>query len=97
MGDVIVCWWVILLCALLAFVLGLLHLCLIRLLAKIMVWVTIISVFLLLIVMGTICWFFKNRYESHDKSYSFFKWIAVVFWILSGLYLLLVLCCCRAI
>lgn len=97
MGDLITCWWVLLLCAIAGFIFGFIYMLLLRCFAKIMVFVTIVFVFILLLVIGTVCWFWKNRYDSTERTYKFYFWLAIIFWVLSLLYCILVCCCCKAI
>lgn len=97
MGDVVICWWVLLICAIIAFVLGFVYMLLVRCFAKIMVWVTIISVFFILVTIATILWFYKNQFASNESTYHVFLWTAVAIWILAGMYICLVLCCFRRI
>lgn len=95
--DVVICWWVFLICGISAFILGFVYLIILRLLAKVVVWLTIVSLFFVIIAAGVGFWFYKNKFETSEKSYSFCKWTAIILWIAAALYLILVFCCCRSI
>ena len=97
MGDLVTSWWVMLICAFCGFIFGFIYMLLLRCCAKIMVFVTIVLVFFLLLGTGTVAWFWKNRYDSSERTYKVYYGLAITFWVLTLLYAVLVCCCCRAI
>ena len=97
MGDLITCWWVLLVVAGAAFLYGFVYMFFLKCCAKVLVWVSIFACFLALLGGGAYFWQTRDNYEKEDSNYDYMTYGAYTLWGLAAFYFILILCCCNRI
>ena len=97
MGDLVTCYWLFLVMAAVAFVISFLYLFLLRCIAKPLLYISFVLILLLLAGGGLYVWMEKDNYNESDNTYTVMKWMAILLWILTGIYFCILLCCCSRI
>jgi len=90
-------WYVLAICVGIAFGLGFIYMLLLRCCAGVMVFISLVSVMLLLGGAGAWLFFMKNRYTISSHAYKYCLYGAYAVWGIDGLYCLILLCLCRTI
>lgn len=95
--DLINAWEVMLICLGAAFILGMLYLVILRCCAGVLIWTTIFAI--IAITGGGGYWLYthKDTYEESDNNYKYMQYGAYALWALSGLFFLMMICCCNRI
>mmetsp|Transcript_26752 Transcript_26752/g.25777 ORF Transcript_26752/g.25777 Transcript_26752/m.25777 type:complete len:111 (+) Transcript_26752:542-874(+) len=97
MGDLAVCWWVILVMCGISGVLALIYLFLLRLIVKPVLYISFVLILALLIGGGAYVYVMHEEWAEGDRTREIMKWMAYILWILAAIYLLIMLCCCSRI
>jgi len=97
MGDLIDCWWVLLVCAFIAFAIGILYLFFIRFCSGIIIWFTIFSGLLVLVGAAVYLYFTADKYDKDDPTRNTLTYISYIIFGIGGLYIIILLCCCGKI
>jgi hypothetical protein len=93
MSDLATCWWVFLVLGGIAAVLSFTYLVLMRWFAKPIIYISMISIIVLLVGGGFYVFFIATKYDVGDNTRQAMRGMGILLWILSGIYLL-ILCCC---
>jgi hypothetical protein len=93
MSDLATCWWVFLVLGGIAAVLSFTYLVLMRWFAKPIIYISMVSIILLLVGGGFYVFFIATKYDVGDNTRQAMRGMGILLWILSGIYLL-ILCCC---
>lgn len=86
-------WWVFLVIAGIASVLGFVYLVLMRWMAKPLIYISFVVIFVLLIGGGFYAFFSYTYYEIGDQTRNVMQGMGILLWIVAGLFFL-ILCCC---
>ena len=97
MGDLGTCWWLFLVMAGITLVISMIYLFLLRCIAKPLLYISFIIILALFVGAGFYVFFQQFKYEDGDKTKQVMKWCGIGLWIVSGLYLIILLCCCSRI
>lgn len=87
-------WWVILSCVLVALVVGLAYMCLLRLFAGLLVFITIVAYLVGLIVLGSLV-MTKSTDTTNGVNNSNLKYLAYAIWVVAGVSAVF-FCCFRS-
>ncbi len=93
MSDLATCWWVFLVLGGITFVLSFTYLVLMRWFAKPIIYLSMVSIVVLLVGGGFYVYFIATKYEMGDNTRKAMQGMGILLWILSGIYLI-ILCCC---
>lgn len=96
MVDIGVCWWVELATLGIAAFLSSIYLFLLRCIAKPLLYVSFILIFILAVGGGFYVFEYSSHYTSTD-TVDAMKGMGILLWILAGLYLIILMCCCSRI
>lgn len=97
MGDLAVAWWILLVAAGISLVFSLAYLFLLRWIAKPMIYISMVIIFLLLVGGGFYVFYVGLTYEAGDHTRNLMIAMAIVIWVLCFIYLVLICCCWRNI
>lgn len=92
-SDVVSVWYVHLMMLGIAFVIGFIYLLVLKLVGGLIIFISIVLIFIALAAGGVLCWSYKDTYPAGSKSNKALEIGAYVLWGLSALYILIVLCC----
>lgn len=95
MADVYYCWWVFLVCAGIAFIMGFVYMVFLKCWAKILVWITIFLGFFILGGCGIFLYLTASTYDKTDNTRDYMKYTAYGLFGICAVYLLVVLWCCN--
>ncbi len=93
MSDLATAWYVFLIMAAITTVLTIIYMVLLRWMAKPLLYISFVVIFLLLVGGGFYVFFSSYQYADYDHTSEVMKGMGVLIWILAGIYLIL-LCCC---
>ena len=93
MTDLATCWWVFLVLGGISAVLSFIYLVLMRWFAKPIIYLSMVSIVVLLVGGGFYVFFIATKYDVGDNTRKAMQGMGILLWILSGIYLL-ILCCC---
>jgi hypothetical protein len=93
MSDLATCWWVFLVLGGISAVLSFTYLVLMRWFAKPIIYISMVSIVVLLVAGGFYVFFIATKYDVGDKTHMAMRGMGILLWILSGIYLI-ILCCC---
>lgn len=97
MKDIIYCWWVILVCAVIAIFLGFFYLFVIWMFAQILVWVIIVLLFFALWGLFFLLYFYANHYPDSENTHTYLKNTSYAVLALIAIYVVGVICCLKPI
>ena len=97
MGDLGTAWYIFLIMLGISLVLCLLYLFLLRCFAKPLLYISFVLIFALLLGGGFYVYYLGDRYESGDHTRSVMRGMGILLWILTGIYTIILLCCCSRI
>jgi hypothetical protein len=97
MGDLSICWWVFLVCAGIATVLGVTYMVLLKYFAKPIIYLSFVVILVGLVAGGAYVFAQNKRYQATDNSKNIMKGMGILLWILAALYFIILLCCCTRI
>lgn len=96
--DLATTWWVFLVMGGISMVLCVIYMFLLRCVAKPLLYISFVLIFLLLLGGGFYVWFTAAaKYNESDNSYKAMRGMGILLWILTGLYGIILLCCCSRI
>jgi hypothetical protein len=96
--DLATAWWVFLVMTAICLVITLLYMFLLRWTAKPVLYVSFVIIFLMLLGGGFYVWIFASqKYVPEDNTYKAMRGVAILLWILTGIYGIILLCCCSRI
>jgi hypothetical protein len=93
MSDLATCWWVFLVLGGISAVLSFTYLVLMRWFAKPIIYISMVSIVVLLVAGGFYVFFIATKYDVGDNTRLAMRGMGILLWILSGIYLI-ILCCC---
>lgn len=97
MGDLATAWYIFLIMAGISTVLSLIYLILLRCFAKPLLYISFVLIFGLLLGGGFYVYFLANKYENSDHTRDVMHGMGILLWILTGIYAIILLCCCSRI
>jgi len=97
MGDLATAWYIFLIMIGISLVLCLIYLILLRCFAKPMLYISFVMIFALLLGGGFYVYYLADRYEDGDHTRSVMRGMGILLWILTGIYSIILLCCCSRI
>jgi hypothetical protein len=80
-----------------AFVLGFVYMFLLKFCAGVIMFLSLVLIFVIIAGGGVWAYFTKNNYNVDDKNYKYLEYGGYILWGIAGAYLLLVLCMCNRI
>lgn len=78
-------------------VLCLIYLFLLRCFAKPLLYISFVLIFALLLGGGFYVYYLGDRYEAKDHTRSVMRGMGILLWILTGIYFIILMCCCSRI
>lgn len=97
MGDLATAWYIFLIMGGISLVLCLIYLILLRCMAKPLLYISFCLIFALLLGGGFYVYYLGDRYEEKDHTRSVMRGMGILLWILTGIYSIILLCCCTRI
>jgi hypothetical protein len=97
MGDLGTCWWLFLAMLGVSAVISLIYLFLLRCIAKPLLYISFVLVLLALVGSGAYVFGQNLKYEEGDKTKKLMMGMGILLWIIAGIYLIILLCCCSRI
>lgn len=97
MGDLGTAWYIFLIMIGISLVLCLIYLFLLRCFAKPLLYISFVLIFGLLLGGGFYVYYLGDRYEPNDHTRSVMRGMGILLWILTGIYSIILLCCCSRI
>lgn len=97
MGDLATCWWVFIVMAFISLAISIIYLILLRCFAKPIMYLSFVLILVLLAGGGAYVFAQQHNYEEGDNTRSVMKWMGIVLWILTGIYFVILMCCCGRI
>jgi len=97
MGDLAVSWWVLLVAAGISLVASTVYLMLLKWIAKPMIYISMVLIFVLMVGGGFYVLYVGYNYESGDHTRNVMIGMAILIWILCFIYLIAICCCWRSI
>ena len=96
-ADIYRVWYVMAICVLAAFVIGIIYLLILRCCAGVIIWTSIFTI--LVVIGGGGYWSYitKNNYDPSDKNYMYLQYGAYILWGIDAAFLLVVFICCSRI
>jgi hypothetical protein len=95
MGDLATAWYIFLIMGGISLVLCLIYIILLRCFAKPMLYISFVLIFVLLLGGGFYVYYSAEDYQGH--TISVMRGMGILLWILTGIYALILLCCCSRI
>ena len=96
-GDLASAWYIYLIMLGISLVLCLLYLILLRCFAKPLLYISFVLIFVLLLGGGFYVYYLGNTYEESDHTRDVMHGMGILLWILTGIYFVILLCCCSRI
>jgi hypothetical protein len=96
-SDLVSVWYVMAISAGVAFVLGFVYMFLLKFCAGVIMFLSLVLIFVIIAGGGVWAYFTKNNYNVDDKNYKYLEYGGYILWGIAGAYLLLVLCMCNRI
>lgn len=96
-GDLATVWWLFLAMAGTGVVLVTLYMLLLRCFAKPILYISLCLILATLVGGGFYCFFSYSYYSESDKTRNIMKGMGILLWCLSGVYFVILLCCCNRI
>ena len=97
MGDLATAWYIFLIMLGISFFMCLIYLFLLRCFAKPLLYISFVAIFGLLLGGGFYVYYLADRYEEGDNTKSVMHGMGILLWILTGIYSIILLCCCSRI
>jgi hypothetical protein len=96
-SDLFSVWYVMVICIGVAFVFGFAYMFVLKCCAGIILFFSLIAIFLMIGGLGVWAYFTKNQYDTTDQNYKYLQYGAYILWGIAGFYLLILLCLCNRI
>lgn len=96
-GDLSTAWWIYLVGAGIALVLLIIFMLLLRCVAAPLLYISFVLIFCLLLGGGFYVYYEGNTYDPSDNTYKIMHGMGYLLWILTGIYTIILLCCCSRI
>jgi len=97
MGDLGTCWWLFLVMLGISATIAFIYLVLLRCFVKPLLYLSFVIILVILVGGGFYVFFMNQRYEEGDRTKSIMKGMGILLWILSGIYFVILMCCCSRI
>lgn len=97
MGDLATAWYLFLIMAGISLVLCICYLLLMRCFLKPILYISFILIFALLLGGGFYVYYLADHYDVNDHTRQVMQGMGILLWILTGIYTIILLCCCSRI
>jgi hypothetical protein len=96
-NDLITVWWITLAAAGISFVLGFLYMVLLKWMAKCIIYVSIVMIFVLFLASAGLCYVQAGKMDDDDENKKYVTYGAYILFALTALYVIVMLCLCSRI
>jgi len=97
MGDLVTCWWLLLVMAFVSAIVSFLYLYLLKWIGRPILYFSFLLILVLLVGAGVYAYVLSDDYQEGDSTRDILKYCAYGIWGLTVIYLLILLCCCSRI
>ena len=80
-----------------AFALGMIYLVILRFLAGVIIWFSILAILGVIGGGGYWCYYTKDSYDIKDNNHKYLEYGSYALWGIDGVFFILILCCCSRI
>jgi hypothetical protein len=96
-GDLGTCWWIFLVMLGISTTIAMIYLFLLRCVAKPLIYISFVLILAILIASGAYVFASYKYYSEGDSTRNVMKGMGILIWIIAGIYLIVLLCCCSRI